>query len=91
MLSSKEKKALKAKAHHLKPVILLGNKGLTKAVIEEARLTIKKHELIKVKIGQTDKDERSSLLQTLTSALDCDLVQHIGNIVTLYKEREDEE
>lgn len=79
------KQALKAKAHHLKPVILLGAKGLTPAVIEETRITIEKHELIKIKIAGLEKEERQQIAHAICSELEAELVQLIGTIAIIYK------
>lgn len=79
------KQAFKAKAHHLKPIILIGSKGLTPAVIEETRITIEKHELIKIKIAGLEKEERQHIAHTICSELEAELVQLIGTIAIIYK------
>lgn len=80
---------LKAQAHHLKPVIQLGAKGLTEAVIEETKVALKAHELIKIKISGQEKDDRKEIAQEICEQIDADLVQLIGNIAVIYKENED--
>lgn len=87
MLTSKEKKALKAQAHSLKPVVLLGAKGLTEAVIDEVAYALKAHELIKVKIAVGEKPLRLETAEVLADATDAEFVNLIGNIAILYKER----
>ncbi len=82
------RQAFKAQAHHLKPVILIGSKGLTPAVVEETRLTIEKHELIKIKIGGLEKEERQKIAETICSELEAELVQLIGTIAIIYKKNE---
>jgi RNA-binding protein len=82
------KQALKARAHHLKPVIIVGSKGLTPSVIEEAKITIEKHELIKIKIAGVEKEERQAITETLCTELEAELVQLIGSIAIIYKENE---
>ena len=83
------KQALKAKAHHLKPVVLLGAKGLTPSVVEETEVAINAHELIKVKIGGVEKDERQEIARSLCEQLRAELVQMIGNIAIIYRKKED--
>ena len=83
------KKTLRAKAHHLKPVILLGSKGLTDAVIAETQIALKSHELIKVKINGVEKEDKKLFAIQLTQQLNAELIQIIGNTVVLYKKRED--
>lgn len=90
MLSPKAKKALKAKAHALKPVVLLGAKGLTEAVIEEVNCALKAHELIKVKIAIGDKALKQETAEVLADAVEAEFISLMGHIVILYKERIEE-
>lgn len=83
------KQTLKAKAHHLKPVVLLGAKGLTPAVVEETEVAINAHELIKVKIGGTEKDARQEIANSLCEQLGAELVQMIGTIAIIYRKKVD--
>ncbi|WP_028389123.1 ribosome assembly RNA-binding protein YhbY [Legionella fairfieldensis] len=84
------KQALKAQAHHLKPVVLLGAKGLTPAVIEETNIALLAHELIKIKINGTEKEDRQLIAATLCSELQAQLIQLIGNIAILYRKNQKE-
>ncbi|MBX9704599.1 MAG: ribosome assembly RNA-binding protein YhbY [Silvanigrellaceae bacterium] len=79
------KQSLKAKAHHLKPVVLLGSKGLTPGVIEETNHALTAHELIKVKINGAEREERHAMSKELCEAVHADLIQLIGNIAVLYR------
>lgn len=79
------KQDLKAQAHHLKPVILLGAKGLTPAVIEETNVALVAHELIKVKINGAEKADRLLIAEEMCSCLDAQLVQLIGNTAVMYR------
>ncbi|CAM2753360.1 ribosome assembly RNA-binding protein YhbY [Legionella worsleiensis] len=83
------KQSLKARAHHLKPVILLGAKGLTEAVIAETNIALLAHELIKVKINGAEKEDRLVMAHELCAQLHADLVQMIGNTVILYRKNDD--
>lgn len=76
---------LKAQAHHLKPVVLLGAKGLTQAVIDETNLALTTHELIKVKINGAEKEDRTQMAADLCQQLGAELVQLIGNTAVLYR------
>lgn len=87
-MESSLKKQLKAKAHHLKPVVLLGSKGLTSAVVEEANQALLAHELIKVKISGVEKDEKETLANDLCQQLNAELVQRIGNTAIIYRKNE---
>jgi len=78
-MDTSSRQALKAQAHHLKPVVLIGAKGLTDAVINETEHALVAHELIKVKINGAEKEDRQLMSQELCERLNAVLVQSIGN------------
>lgn len=84
-LNPKSRQALKAKAHSLKPIILIGNNGLTPAVNKEIDRALHDHELIKIKIATEDREERKALFQALCAANEAELVQQIGKIGVVYR------
>lgn len=84
------KKTLKAQAHHLKPVVLLGAKGLTDAVVAETDIALNAHELIKVKINGAEKEDRIAMANSLCQQLSADLVQMIGNTAIIYRKKQEE-
>jgi len=88
-LTSKERKAFKAQAHHLKPVILVGQNGITEGVIKETDGALQAHELIKVQIQGEDRDTRLQGAQGLADQLGAELVHHIGKVYILYRQRQD--
>ncbi|KTC96974.1 ribosome assembly RNA-binding protein YhbY [Legionella feeleii] len=83
------KQSLKAKAHHLRPVVLLGAKGLTPAVVEETNIALLAHELIKIKIAGAEKEDRQKMATELCTQLQADLVQLIGNTAIIYRQNEE--
>ncbi|HAZ7574084.1 ribosome assembly RNA-binding protein YhbY [Legionella sp. PATHC032] len=83
------KQSLKAKAHHLKPVVLLGAKGLTEAILAETNVALIAHELIKVKINGAEKEDRMQMAEELCEQLDAELVQMIGNTLVLYRKNKE--
>lgn len=83
------KQTLKAKAHHLKPTVLLGAKGLTDAVINEANVALLAHELIKIKISGVEKTERLDTVMQLCNALDAHFIQLMGHTATVYRENKE--
>lgn len=89
-MKSDVRQQLKAKAHSLKPIVFIGDKGLTEAVINEIDNALTAHELIKIKIRGQEKQERIALSEQLCPAVEADLVQHIGNILVLYRQNESE-
>ncbi len=83
------KKALKSRAHALKPVVWLGHQGLTPSVLAEIELALNTHELIKVKIPGVEKEARQvTVAQILTDTL-AELVQLMGQIATFYRKNKD--
>ena len=88
-LNAKQRKYLKSLAHSLKPVITVGDKGLTPALIEELNTTLTRHELIKVKIRSSGRALRDAIIDELIGSCGAELVGRIGNIASLYKARDD--
>lgn len=88
-MDSSLKKTLKSQAHHLKPVVLLGAKGLTEAVVAETDIALLSHELIKVKINGAEKEDRLIMAEELCQQLHAELVQMIGNTVIMYRKNEE--
>lgn len=80
-----KKSEMRAKAHTLKPVVLLGQHGYTPAVSAEIDHALNDHELIKVKLGGEDRSERNAIIATICQELDAELIQTIGKIVVLYR------
>ena len=83
-MNSTEKKILKAKAHPLNPVVIIGQAGLTAAVINEINLALDCHELIKVKI-RAEKDDRKLIREQICADTSAEPIQSIGQIVVLYR------
>ena len=88
-MNTHQKQTLKARAHHMKPIVLLGAKGLTDAVINEVDLALIAHELIKVKINSSEKTQRTAIVTELCDKTQADLVQLIGHTAILYRENND--
>ncbi|MCB1745181.1 MAG: ribosome assembly RNA-binding protein YhbY [Gammaproteobacteria bacterium] len=81
--------ALKSKAHGLRPTVIIGAAGLSEAVLAEADQTLTAHELIKVKLPQLDKEERTAIADQLCNRLMAHKVQQIGRVVVLYRPEAD--
>ncbi|AJC49409.1 ribosome assembly RNA-binding protein YhbY [Allofrancisella guangzhouensis] len=81
----KQQQELKSLAHKLKPVVLIGEKGLTENVLLEIDLALATHELIKVKVFRAPKEYKEELSARVIQATKCELVQIIGNILVLYR------
>lgn len=87
MINTALRQALKAQAHHLKPVVIMGSKGLTPAVVAETNVAIDAHELIKVKINGAEKEDRIMMVDDLCEQLPAELVQLIGNTAIIYRKK----
>ena len=89
-LSPSQRRYLRSLAHDLNPVILLGAKGATEAVVKELDLALTHHELVKVKLSGGDKEEREAQIAFLAEGTRAENVQQIGHIVVLFRRNEDE-
>jgi RNA-binding protein len=88
-LTNKQKQFLKAKAHELKPVILLGGNGLTEGVIAEIEVALNFHELIKVKVPTEDREEKVLIMDAIIRETKADKVQVIGKTLVLFRQSND--
>ena len=84
-LSPDERRALRAAAHHLNPTVAIAGNGLSPGVLKEIDISLKAHELIKVKLHGIERDDRAALLAQICAELDCAPVQQIGNILILWR------
>ena len=80
-LSRDARLTLRAQAHHLNPVVLLGASGLTEAVMKEIDRELKAHELIKVRVPTDDREEREAIFVKIADELGCARVQMIGKLL----------
>jgi len=88
-LSNKQKKHLKGLAHPLKPVVLLGQNGLTEGVLAEIENALNFHELIKVKVATDDREMKQLIVDAIVRETDAINVAKIGHIVVLYRQSEE--
>jgi RNA-binding protein len=90
MISAAERKALKAKAHKLEPVVHIGVKGLTDEVIAEIDRALRAHELIKVRAGGLERDARGVAFGSICERTGAEAVQQVGKVCVLYRKKNDE-
>jgi RNA-binding protein len=83
-VNSIEKKKLKAQAHPLNPVVMIGQAGLTPAVLKEIDLALDTHELIKVKI-RAEREERNVIREQICADTSAELVQSIGQVAVFFR------
>jgi putative YhbY family RNA-binding protein len=84
-LSIPERKAHRAEAHHLDPVVMIGNEGLTPAVKKETDAALNAHGLIKVRVLGDDREQREAIYQELCDTLNAAPIQHIGKLLVLWR------
>jgi len=84
-ISPAQRKALKAKAHDLSPVVMIGNDGLTPGVVKEAEIAINSHNLIKVRVFGDDRENRIAIYEALCDKLNAAPVQHIGKLLVFWR------
>jgi RNA-binding protein len=84
-LSIAERKAHRAEAHHLDPVVMVGTEGLTPAVKREVDAALNAHGLIKVRVFSDDRGQREEMLLTLADELGAAPIQHIGKLFVLWR------
>jgi putative YhbY family RNA-binding protein len=86
-LTPAERRALRARAHPLHPVIMVGEAGLTPAIISEIDRALKSLELIKIRVLGDDRNARAAMIEQICAALDASPVQHIGKILVVFRPR----
>ena len=88
-LTVAERLALKSRAHELKPIVMIGNAGLTESVMKEIAESLKRHELIKIRVMGDDRELRATMLEQICTELNAAPVQHIGKILVVYQSNPD--
>lgn len=86
-LNPAQRRALKARAHHLQPVVIVGDAGLTPTVLREIDISLKSHELIKIRVSGDDRDARAAMIDAICTPLEAASVQHIGKILVIFRPR----
>lgn len=83
-MNTADKKKLRADAHTLKPVVMIGQSGLTAAVLAELDIALNTHELLKVRI-RAERDERKLIIEQMCTEAGAELIQTIGQIAVIYR------
>ncbi|ALO35318.1 RNA-binding protein [Colwellia sp. MT41] len=89
-LNKKQIQHLRGVAHSLKPVVLLGNNGLTEAVVAEIDYALNHHELIKVKIPTEDKENKALIVDAICRETNSTQVQVIGKTLVIYRQSDEQ-
>jgi len=88
-LNNKQIRFLRARAHSLKPVVLIGGAGLTDNVINEINQALDAHELIKVRVNADDREDKKEMIETISCQTESEQVQTIGHIGIFYRHNEE--
>jgi len=88
-LSTSQKRYLRGFAHDLKPVILVGQKGVTSALLAEFDGALDHHELVKVKLADDDRESRAASIESIRAHSGAELVQAIGKVACFFKRNPD--
>jgi putative YhbY family RNA-binding protein len=88
-LTPAQRKIHRAEAHHLDPVVMIGNDGLTPAVLKEAEMALNAHGLIKIRVLGDDRPAREALFLSLADQLNAAPIQHIGKLFILWRPKSD--
>jgi RNA-binding protein len=86
-LSPSERSALRASAHRLEPVVMVGDGGLTPTELQEIGRSLEAHELIKVRVAGDDRAAREAILRRICDELQAAAVQHIGKVLVIYRQK----
>lgn len=84
-LSTDERRALRARAHALNPVVAISQNGLTESVLKEIANSLASHELIKIRVFNDDREQREQFLATICQELEAAPVQHIGKLLVVWR------
>lgn len=84
-LKPAKRATLRAQAHALKPVVMIGNDGLTEAVLAEIEQNLSAHELIKIRVLGDDRDTRIAIYQDICERLNAAPIQHIGKLLLIWR------
>jgi len=90
-VTTRQRAALRARAHGLEPVVQIGEKGITDGIAAEVDRSLAAHELIKVKLPGADREERAALAATLAERTESAVVQEVGRILVLWRPRPEED
>jgi RNA-binding protein len=86
-LPENQKRELRQRGHALKPVVIIGNAGLSETVVREIDLSLEHHELMKVRLGGADRETKKQLIASICESCHAELVQSIGHIALIYRKQ----
>jgi len=84
-LTNNQKKFLRSKGHSLKPVVMMGQHGLSEGVLAELESSLETHELLKIKVRGDDREDKQRVIEEIVKITNSNLVQVIGNVMVIYR------
>lgn len=84
-ITVEQRRALRAQAHGLNPVVAISQNGLSESVLKEISTSLESHELIKIRVFNDERGVREAYLQTICDQLDAAPVQHIGKLLIVWR------
>lgn len=84
-LNERQKRHLRGLAHHLKPVVMVGQAGLSEGVMNEVGVALDSHELIKIKLAGADRTERRRMIEAIAERANAELILSIGQMAVFYR------
>lgn len=89
-LTERQRKHLRRLAHHMKPVVQVGNSGLTDGLVAELNSSLTRHELIKIKVHVGNRDLRDKTIDELSRITGAEIIQRVGNTASLFRPRQED-
>ena len=84
-LSQDQKKRFRSIAHHLKPVVMIAEKGISEGVLGELERALEDHELIKLRVNVLEREDKQLIITEVCAQTGAELVQTIGKVAVLYR------
>ena len=84
-LTKAQRQHLRTLAMHLQPVIIVGNAGVSEALLKEYEIALEHHELIKVRVNAADREARDAMIAALVESAGAELVHRIGHVAAIYR------
>lgn len=90
-LNSEQRSQLRSLAHNLDPVVMIGDAGLSDAVLKEIDVNLNAHELIKIRVFGDDREARLEMLESICDQMDAAPIQHIGKLLVIYRPKKEDD
>jgi len=89
-INAARNKRLRAEAHALKPVVMIGQRGYTAAIVAAIDEALNDHELIKIRLRGLEREQRKPMIEEICRDLEAESIALVGSVATLYRQRPDD-